>query len=237
MKTLDIITALNSYIQTFTPDEREKFDFYAGSGVTVPLSTDTGASVLAALYNQLQEDYRTEELKKNKGASYASRCKKVQKLMEGKDNANLEHSKKSWVENEKQYVCIGGYYGFIFDEKNRLDIPIVEEQRSITQIMEDVSDIKSNNKTKIYFDICSIKEQLAVWKSEQKGKKKEEKESCCVINVCAAYYNAQYIINIVDILGAETELYQNSTKPGAATFISPLGQAFLMPCRPRKSIK
>ena len=97
MKTLDIITALNSYIQTFTPDEKETFDFYANGGTTVSLSTGTGASILATLYNQLQEDYRTEELKKSRGTSYASRCKKVQKLMEGKDNANLEYLKKSWL--------------------------------------------------------------------------------------------------------------------------------------------
>ena len=238
MKTLDIITALNSYIQTFTPDEKETFDFYANGGTTVSLSTGTGASILATLYNQLQEDYRTEELKKNRGASYVSRCKKVQKLMEGKDNAYLEYLKKSCIDNGKQYICVGGYYGFIFDEKNRLDIPITDEpQKSVTKRMEDVSDIESNKKTKIAFDICSIKEQLADWKSKQKGKKKEDKEPYFVINVGATYYNPQYILNIIDILGAETELYQNSNKMGVATFISPFGKAFLMPCLPRKSIK
>ena len=236
MKTLDIITALNSYIQTFTPDEKEAFDYYFKNAL--PVSNGTGASVLAALYNQLQEDYRTEELKKNRGISYAARCKKAQKLIEGEDNANLEYLKKSWVENKKQYACIGGYYGFIFDEKNRLDIPISEDPpKNLTEVLEDISDIKSKNKTKIDFDRCAIKEQLATWKSAQKGKKKSEKEPSCLINIGAAYYNAQYILNIVDILGAETELYQNSSTPGAATFISPLGQAVLMDCRPPKSKK
>ena len=98
MKTLDIITALNSYIQTFTPDEKEAFDCCVKNAL--PVSKGTGASVLAALYNQLQEDYRTEESKKNKGTN------------QSKENSSGFHAGDYGAETAgKLGVAIAGDYG------------------------------------------------------------------------------------------------------------------------------
>ena len=81
----------------------------------------------------------------------------------------------------------------------------------------------------IDFDIAEIKTTLKLHKA-----KKDKNE--CVIELNGKYYNAEYFINVVDGLGGNVKLYQNSNKMEVDICTSENGLAVLFPMRKPKNI-
>ena len=81
----------------------------------------------------------------------------------------------------------------------------------------------------IDFDIAEIKTTLKLHKA-----KKNKNE--CVIELNGKYYNAAYFINIVDGLGGNVKLYQNSNKMEVDICTSENGLAVLCPMRKPENI-
>ena len=64
--------------------------------------------------------------------------------------------------------------------------------------------------------------------------KKDKKD--CVIELNGKYYNAAYFINVVDGLGGNVKLHQNSNKMAVDIFTSENGLAVLCTMRKPKNI-
>ena len=79
----------------------------------------------------------------------------------------------------------------------------------------------------IDFDIAEIKTTLKLHEA-----KKDKNE--CVIELNGKYYNAEYFINVVDGLGGNVKLYQNSNKMEVDICTSENGLAVLFPMRKPK---
>lgn len=229
MKTLDILTELDLYFDTLDTDTK--------TGIKKLIETDyigtqlDGAFRLVALYNRLKKEYKEKECEKTRGSGYSARCKKVEKILASRDN-NPSLQKACTIDG-KQYACFNGYYGFIFDSENKLELSEAEQPfDGIKKALEGIVETVYKTENKVTFDYSEIKLNFSAWKKQQKTLSKAQKQDNFLIEIDGSYYNADYFLKIVDVLGKDAELYQEKDILNGGVLVSQYGMAVLMKCRP-----
>lgn len=105
---------------------------------------------------------------------------------------------------------------------NKLDLPKTDEP--VCKMYDYFKNIKLSEYQKISFDIATVKAEIKISKSK--------KEKRCAVKLLDSFFNAQYLIDVCDILGGEVSLYiPNDGKLIPAYLESENGNALLFPVR------
>lgn len=230
MKTIDIISALNTYVNTLTEEEQDLYrqskekNIYLGS-----------IGVIAKLTSELENDYRAEETKRKGGNTLLKRQKLFEKLLkQNKDNIR-EQMRKCWVEEingEPMQIWCNGYYFIALNEEYMVDVPTVKDlQPQFFTVGNLIKDLTSREMDKMDFDIAEIKLKINDHKAEQKQKPAKMRDNRCLFDLGNARYNAEYFINVVSALGDDVEFYQGKKSIDPGFFKSEIGMAYLLPCK------
>lgn len=222
MKTIDIITGINTYLKT------------------------ENKSIITELLNKLDAQYREEEMKSQGGNTALKRLRIANKILKQnkKDEIRTIFHKCFTEEiNGEKYQIFGcAYYLIALKEqyKTTAEEHTLEEQKEFGfnpgKIFEALKNATLN---KVDFDITEIKKSLKNFEAEQKLLPPKERLTKCELpigNVDGMGFNAEYFINIVDVLGSDTEFYQNESPTGTSYFKSDIGMALLCPCRLRSGV-
>lgn len=181
---------------------------------------------LAEIIQELKAEMKEAELKAAGGASLVKRTKLLNKLLSKCYREAFQKAFYEEIKGEKlQCSIIDGYYAFML--RNELDIPMNENGGSVTisRCLPDYS-----NFGECSFDMVEIKTALKLFKA-----KKDKTERFCRIEINGRYYNAEYLINVVEILGGDVKMYHDAKNINAAVFESENGLAILMPVRAPKN--
>lgn len=84
-----------------------------------------------------------------------------------------------------------------------------------------------------------IKKDFENFKAEEKLWPKKVRRERCILpigNGDSMGFNAEYFINIIEVLGPNTEFYQNEKPNGTSYFKSDIGMALLCPCRLKNEV-
>ena len=207
-----IISIIETYISSLENSEKElykgsllSFDNKEGRTYYVPVQG------LALLVSDLKRELSEAEIKKSKGNTFLKRSKLAEKIIMSNSREEL---RSGWIEDEKQ-CFMTPYYGFMLTEK--LEITMT----------------KSGNHPNLSstFKICNpeniIKYDIGKIKAEYKSHKPKKKYGgICIVQFGDVYFNAEYFIQCVDILGEEPAFYCGKPKE-AAIFESKNGKALL----------
>ena len=101
------------------------------------------------------------------------------------------------------------------------------------------NELKNANLNKVDFDIMEIKKDFENFKAEEKLWPKKVRRGRCILpigNIDSMGFNAEYFINIIEVLGLNTEFYQNERPDGTSCFKSDIGMALLCPCRLKNEV-
>lgn len=217
MKTIDIITNINTYLKT---EDRV---------------------ILETLLKKLDVQYREEEAKSQGGNTALKRLRVVNKILKAarKDERYPEFHKCFAREiNNEKYQLFGCVYYFIAlrdPYRTTAEEYTLEEQKNFKRHPEEFFDqLLQQTLNKVDFDIMEIKKSLEQFKAEQKLLPPNRRNPNCILpigNVEGIGFNAEYFINIVDVLGADSEFYQNENPTGLSYFKSSIGMAILCPVR------
>lgn len=236
MKTIDIITDLKTYINTLSEDDKKYIDYCITNKVFN--ISGVGLSMLAGLLDRLQTDYRHEEAKKQGGNVALKRQKIAEKVLKAnqKDNIRPAFFKCFTEEINGDMMQIFGnpYYLIALKEeyKTGADTHTPEEMRKFDFRPSKFFDFSGGAYNKIDFDLTDIKQKLAEFKAEQKQRPaKDRKNHHPIFALGNTGYNAEYFIDIVEVLGTDTVLYQNEKSSGISYFEAESGRALLCPCR------
>lgn len=222
MKTIDIITGLNTYLKT------------------------ENKSIIEELLNKLDVKYREEEMKAQGGNAALKRLRIANKILKQnrKDEIRTTLHKCFTTEIDGEtYQTFGCAYYFIAlkeQYKTTAEEYAPEEQEKLGFNPRSFFDeLKKAKLNKVDFDITEIKKSLEDFKAEQKLLPPKGRLTKCELpigNVDGMGFNAEYFINIVDVLGSDTEFYQNESPTGTSYFKSDIGMALLCPCRLKEEV-
>lgn len=221
MKTEKIIAAIEAYVNSLEKSDRDFF--YKVSG---DMQVKEGAFPivnLAILHRDLKQDLKQECAKANKGASFASRQKLLQKLVLEKNTTHTEFQTGTWVEingEKTQAFNVGGYYAFAFKDGSTFDIE-TKEKPSEEQLFKKAIQ-KTEGYRKINYDLSEITTFYKLMKADKKK---------MPTKVGNQWFNPEYFLNTVKILGGNVSMYQGE-KMGINYFESENGFAILLPVKP-----
>ena len=214
MKTIDIITDINTYLKT------------------------ENKAILTDLLNTLQIDYRHEEAKKQGGNIALKRQKIAEKVLKAnrKDNIRPAFFKCFTEEINGDMMQIFGNAYFLIalkeEYKTGADTHTPEDMQKFDFRPSKFFDFSGGTYNKIDFDIADIKQKLSEFKAEQKQRPaKDRKNHHPIFALGNTGYNAEYFIDIVEALGTDAVLYQNEKSSGISYFEAESGMALLCPCR------
>ena len=212
MKTIDIITDINTYLKT------------------------GNKAILTDLLNTLQIQYKHEEMKKKGGNAALKRQKIAEKILkQNKKDGMKEQFFKCWIEEidgEKMQFFGNQYYIIALKEAFKTSAETETEAEKITFKAGKIFDKSQHELNQIDFDLTEIKQKLAEFKAEQKRRPtKDRKNYKPIFKLGNTGYNAEYFIDIVEALGADAALYQNEKSSGISYFEAESGRALLCPCR------
>lgn len=176
---------------------------------------------LAEIVQELERELKEQAQKEAKGNTFVKRSKLITKLLDKSYNEKYAKGFIEEINGEKMICCIiDGFYCFALYD---IDIPMLAEgekaQFTLSKILPDYKSFAVCD-----FDIADIKTALKL----HKAKKDKTK---CVTEINGKYYDTSYFINVIDGLGGDIKMYQNSSPVAADIFESENGIALLMPCR------
>lgn len=221
-----IISTIETYISSLENSEKElykgallSFDNKEGRTYYAPIQG------LALLVSDLKRELAETEIKKSKGNTFLKRSKLAEKLINQND---MERIQKGWIETDvfdNKYQCfMTSYCGFMLSEN--LAMPMYDEQEE-----------KPFNMSNLFKDVSgnSVEYNIGKIKAEYKSHKPKAKETWrCMVQFGDVYFNAEFFINVVNILGGEPVLYLGG-KNSASFFVSENGKAVIMPINPAKT--
>lgn len=221
-----IISAIETYVSTLENSDKELYTkTLAASDTKSSVTVYAPIQNLALLVSDLKRELAEAENKKSKGNTFLKRSKSAEKLIA---KNNMGHIQKGWMETDafdNKYQCfMTSYYGFMLSEN--LVIPMYNEQEEKPFTMANMfKDVSENS---VEYDIGKIK-------AEYKSHKPKAKDTWrCMVQFEDVYFNAEFFINFVDVLGGEPVLHLGG-KNSASFFISENGKAVLMPLNPAKT--
>lgn len=222
MKTIDIITGLNTYLKT------------------------ENKSIIEELLNKLDVQYREEEMKARGGNAALKRLRIANKILkQNKKDEILTALHKCFTEeiDGETYQIFGCQYYFVALKekyKTTAEEHTPEEQKELGYNMgRFFDDLKNAIFNKVDFDITEIKKDFENFKSEEKLWPKNVRRGRCILpigNIDSMGFDAEYFINIIEVLGPNTEFYQNEKPNGTSCFKSDIGMALLCPCRLKNEV-
>lgn len=222
MKTIDIITGLNTYLKT-------------GS-----------KSIIEELLNKLDVQYREEEMKARGGKVALKRLRIANKILKQNKKDELRTVLHKCFTEEidgETYQIFGCQYYFVAlkeQYKTTAEEHTPEEQEKLGfNPRRFFDELKTAKLTKIDFDIMEIKKNFENFKAEEKLWPKNVRRGRCILpigNIDSMGFDAEYFINIIEVLGPNTEFYQNEKPNGTSCFKSDIGMALLCPCRLKNEV-
>lgn len=214
MNTLNIIADINTYLKT------------------------ENKVILTDLLNALQVEYRHEETKKKGGNIALKRQKIAEKILkQNQKNGMKEQFFKCWIEEidgEKMQLFGNQYYIIALKEAFRTSAETETEAEKITFKAGKFFDKSQYTLNQIDFDLTEIKQKFAEFKAEQKQKPPKQRENRCIMpfgNIADRGYNAEFLIDIIEVLGTDAKFYQNENANGISIFEAEVGTALICPCR------
>lgn len=238
MKNENIIANIEKYVATLDSVKQKDFAYFMKTAETERKSPKKAFAEaikydvanplieLAEIVFELKAEMKQAEQKAAGGASLVKRTKLLNKLLSKCYRNEFKKAFYEEIKGEKmQCSIIDGFYAFML--RNALDVPTNENGGSVTisRCLPDYRDFGECS-----YDIAEIKTTLKLFKA-----KKDKTESFCLIKINGRYYNAEYLINVVEILGGAVKMYHNAKNINAAVFESENGIAILMPCRAPKN--
>lgn len=222
MKTIDIITGLNTYLKT------------------------ENKSIIEELLNKLDVQYREEEMKAQGGKVALKRLRIANKILKQNKKDELRtvlHKCFTMEIDGETYQTFGCAYYFIAlkeQYKTTAEEYAPEEQEKLGfNPRRFFDELKTAKLTKIDFDIMEIKKDFENFKAEEKLWPKKVRRERCILpigNGDSMGFDAEYFINIIEVLGPNTEFYQNEKETGTSYFKSDIGMALLCPCRLKNEV-
>lgn len=233
MKTLDIITALNMYVDTLSKEEQDLYNQSKEKNIYLG-----NIGIIAKLASELEKDYKAEETKKKGGNELLKRQKLFEKLLKEvqKENGNIRPQfNKCWIEKingQPMQIFCNKYYIIALNENYFVDVPTEKELKDGFRAEKFFIPIKQKqNLNRQDFDLSEIKMQRAQFKAEQKNIPPKKRIKKHLVDIGNSSYNSQYFINCVEALGKNSVFYQNQNILGMSYFESEIGIAGLLPCR------
>lgn len=230
MKNEKIIANIEKYVATLDREKQKDFSYILATAEserkaakTVFKALNSPLLELVEIVQELKEEMKQAELKTAGGASLVKRTKLLNKLLSKCFRNEFQKGFYEEIDGVKMQCCIiDGFYAFML--KNALDVPMTENggAYSVARVLPDSRDFAECS-----YDIAEIKTALKLFKA-----KKDKNEKFCKIEINGRYYNAEYFINVVEILGGDIKMYHNAKQLNAAIFESENGKAILMPLRP-----
>ena len=232
MKTIDIITALNRYIDNL--DEEKKGNYKYSLEKQIYNFCDVG--ILAELMNKLQADYRNEEAKKRGGNKLLKRQKLIEKLLKENSKTNKEQFSKCWIETiggDDMQIYTNGFFIIALKKDSMVNVEtIVDVPENHFKAEKFLVEFKENyNLKELEFDLVDIKQSFAQHMAYQKTKKPIYRDDRYLIEIGNALYNAEYFIDCVEALGDNVIFYQNEFNNQGSYFENENGIAMLLPCK------
>lgn len=222
MKTIDIITGLNTYLKT------------------------ENKSIIEELLNKLDVQYREEEMKAQGGNAALKRLRIANKILkQNKEDEILTAFHKCFTteiegKTYQTFGCLCYFIALKEQYKTTAEEHTPEEQNEFGFKPERFFDeLKKQKLNKVDFDITEIKKDFENFKAEQKLRPKKVRRGRCILpigNIDSMGFNAEYFINIIEVLGLNTEFYQNERPDGMSCFKSDVGMALLCPCRLKNEV-
>lgn len=182
---------------------------------------------LVEIVRELKRDIKEKMQKNTKGKSFVQRSKKLTKIISHK--SNIEKFAKGWIEEIKgEQLQVSSYcwcYAFLL--KEHLDIPMFTEQekQEYGYYMKNIIPPYKTEYKPIEFDIADIKAKLTLHKAKKN-------KDVCKIEIDGAIFNAEYFVNLVEILGENVTIYKRPFRRlGVVVFENDNGIGLLVPIR------
>lgn len=205
----------------------------ARSGKGMPEFVDTETKLyplFEMLYNACTE-LRDRELRTSKGSYYVSRCRKFNKLLQKNSKRFDGRYSKAWRYNGEQVITNtqGTVVWFLSKE---LDIPTVSEN---TESWAKNVDFIRYDDTKSVEIACPLDEISACYKT---FKASHDRDTRCVIQLGNKLYNAEFVLQAVELLGGEITVYEKPQGYGIPLSIqSENGIAVVYPINKAEGVK
>ena len=214
MKTLEIITAVNTFLKT---ENKE---------------------ILTDLINALQVEYRHEETKRKGGNSALKRQKLIEKLLK-QNKKNVPEARKQlyklWYEEingEQMQIYTNMYYIIALNRGNFVDVETETDAEKINFKVEGFLTEKSNHDlTEMEVDICDIKQTIESFKAEQKQLPVKQRGGNAFYDVGNCRFNAEYLLNCIEALGNNVKFYVNEISVKPSYLSGEAGECMILPCR------
>ena len=227
MKSEKIIANIEKYVATLDSEKQKDFAYIMKTAekdrrpVKKEFATSSSPLLeLAEIIQELKEEMKQAEQKAAGGASLVKRTKLLNKLLSKCYREQFQKAFYEEIKGEKMQVSvIDGFYAFML--RNALDVPTNENGGSVT-ISRCIPDYRDFGECS--YDIAEIKTALKLHKANKK-------DNFCRIEINGRYYNAEYFINVIEILGGDIKMYHDAKQLNAAVFESENGLAILMPVR------
>lgn len=217
-----IIANIENYITTLTPAEQELcetcLNVAESSGTNVkdiPAIKDSifkydPVLELVEIIQELKCDIKEKMQKSTKGKSFVTRSKKLTKLMLKNTMGSYKKAVIEEINGIEMQCCIvdGGFYAFVL--KEHLDVLMFtsEESKNYNNSFHSGKFKNSIPPYKDYkiveFDIADIKAKLSLHKAKKD-------KTVCEIEIDGTIFNAEYFVNVIDILGENITMYKHPT--------------------------
>ena len=218
-----IIANIENYISTLTPAEQELCETclnVAESSCTnvkdIPSIKDSilkhhPVLELVEIIQELKRDIKEKMQKSTKGKSFVTRSKKLTKLMLKNTRESYKKAVIEEINGIEMQCCVvdGGFYAFVL--KEHLDVPMFTPEESKNYNNEFHSGEFKNcippyeDYKTVEFDIANIKAKLSLHKAKKD-------KTVCRIEIDGTIFNAEYFVNVIDILGENVTMYKHPTK-------------------------
>lgn len=177
------------------------------------LKTDN-KEILNDLLEDLLNEERVANSKKQGGSEQVKRHKAVEKVLKRAEKTNKNPKiYKCWYDTlnyERVQVCSDSYLIAALREPAFVDCPMLDENEEPALSVEKfLSDVNMRECKEIKYNIGDIKQELADFKAMQKKLPPKKREKTCVISVGEKWYDAEFLLLCLDLVGSEAKFYQN----------------------------
>ena len=163
---------------------------------------------------------------------FEARQKKAVKLLQEVGAEKKPMSAAHIVEDYdgiKYQSFTNGFMGFMLKEEMP-DLMFMEPLNMVKVIRENESKLRYEDTLVYRPSLKEIKEYIKIKKAENKDKLIQDD---IIYQIGNHYYNAQYLVDVFEVLGGNIEMIQDETKPTTpGIFTSENGKAILLPIKP-----
>lgn len=211
MNNEKILVAMELYIASLTEAERSAFN----------------QSELGKVKEELHRENEENARKKLKGSDFVKRSKRLSKILAGCDA--FAGNNTAWSIDfhgeKKQCVVPCGAYGFMFNEP--LDLPTDETINRLD--MNKFFDVDFSQFIEQKVNFSEVKTQYNAFRKSLTPKQRKNKLNRCVVQIGDKYFNAEYLIDTMEVLGGNITFYQHKNQRQYDILVSENGSAVICP--------